>query len=155
MSQLTENEIRALNEALDDEYRAWTTYRQVITDFGEVQPFSNIIDAEARHIRALSALFARYGLAILENRWPGDAARYAGLQVACEAGAAAEMENEALYRRLMGSTKRPDILAVFRDLQAASQERHLPAFQRCIERSAGGAAGRGRAWRRLGRRNRA
>jgi hypothetical protein len=29
MNTLTETEIRALNEALDDEYRAWATYDQV------------------------------------------------------------------------------------------------------------------------------
>jgi hypothetical protein len=49
MTDLTENEIHALNEALDDEYRAWATYDQVIADFGAAAPFSNIRDAEARH----------------------------------------------------------------------------------------------------------
>jgi hypothetical protein len=32
-----------------------------------------------------------------------------------------------------GSTFRPDILAVFGNLQEASQQRHLRAFQRCVE----------------------
>lgn len=58
MSDLTEMEIRALNEALDDEYRTWTTYGQVIADFGKMPPFSNIRQAEARHIEALCCLFA-------------------------------------------------------------------------------------------------
>ncbi|MBI2226155.1 MAG: hypothetical protein HYU44_14665 [Betaproteobacteria bacterium] len=35
MSTLAQAEIRALNEALDDEYRSWATYDQVIADFGE------------------------------------------------------------------------------------------------------------------------
>ena len=34
MTELTEMEVRALNEALDDEYSAWVTYDQVIRDFG-------------------------------------------------------------------------------------------------------------------------
>ncbi|HKJ07674.1 MAG TPA: DUF2202 domain-containing protein, partial [Gammaproteobacteria bacterium] len=75
MSDLTETEIRVLHEALDDEYRAWATYDQVISDFGEVPPFSNIRGAEARHIQALCTLFARYGLAVPENTWPGKVAR--------------------------------------------------------------------------------
>ena len=29
-------EIEALHDALDDEYKAWATYDQVITDFGAV-----------------------------------------------------------------------------------------------------------------------
>ena len=147
MTTLNENEIRALREALDDEYRAWATYDQVIADFGEVRPFSNIREAEARHIEALRTLYAFYGLAAPENPWPGKVTRYASLEEACAAGVAAEIENGALYERLLASTRRPDILAVFRNLQEASQQRHLPAFQRCVERGAGGG-GRHRGGRR-------
>lgn len=141
MSDLNESEIRALHEALDDEYRAWATYDQVITDFGEVPPFSNIREAEARHIEALRALFGRYGLPVPENHWPGRVERYANLQAACEAGVAAEIGNGEMYQRLLGATQRPDILAVLRSLQEASQQRHLPAFQRCAQRRAGGGRG--------------
>jgi hypothetical protein len=64
MSELSHPEITALNEALDDEYQAWATYDQVITDFGDVMPFVNIRASEARHIDALimlssSAIFRR------------------------------------------------------------------------------------------------
>jgi hypothetical protein len=142
MNKLTETEVRALNDALDDEYRAWATYDQVIADFGETRPFSNIRAAEARHIEALCAVFARHGLPVPENPWPGKVARYASLQAACEAGVAAEIANGALYERLLASTQRPDILRVFRSLQEASQERHLGAFQRCAQRgSRGGGHG--------------
>jgi hypothetical protein len=144
MNNLTETEVRALNDALDDEYRAWATYDQVIADFGEMRPFSNIRAAEARHIEALRAVFARHGLPVPENPWPGKVARYASLQAACEAGVAAEIANGALYERLLASTQRPDILRVFRNLQEASQERHLGAFQRCAQRgSRGGGHGAG------------
>ena len=155
MPTLDETEVRALHEALDDEYRAWATYDQVIADFGEVRPFSNIREAEARHIEALRTLFLRYGVGVPPNPWPGKVTRYANLRVACEAGVAAEIENAALYERLLASTRRPDILAVFRNLQEASQEHHLPAFQRCVERGAGGGDGRGGTRRRRGRTNRA
>jgi hypothetical protein len=141
MSPLTAAEIDALHEALDDEYRAWATYDQVIADFGEVPPFSNIRNAEARHIEALLVLFSRYGLDVPANPWPGKVLRYVGLREACEAGEAAEIENAALYERLVASTHRTDILAVFRNLQAASQQRHLPAFRRCVERGSGGGGG--------------
>ena len=142
MNTLSEAEIHALNEALDDEYLAWATYDQVIADFGEVRPFSNIREAEARHIEALCTLFARYGLSVPENPWPGKVARYASLQAACEAGVIAEIANGDMYERLLGATRRPDILTVLRNLQEASQQRHLAAFQRCTQRSAGGGAGR-------------
>jgi hypothetical protein len=147
MSLLTETEMRALNEALDDEYHAWSTYEQVIADFGEVPPFSNIREAEARHIAALHALYARYGLPAPENPWPGEVERYASLQAACEAGVAAEIANGNMYDRLLGSTQRPDILTVLRNLQEASQQRHLPAFQRCAQGIQGSGRGRHRGGR--------
>jgi len=141
MTLLAPGEFRALEEALEDEYRAWATYDQVIADFGEVRPFSNIREAEARHIEALRTLFDRYGLVTPANRWIGRVPRFASLRDACEAGVAAEIENGDLYERLISATQRPDLLAVFRNLQQASQERHLPAFRRCAAR--GGSRGRG------------
>jgi hypothetical protein len=156
MNELRESEIRALHEALDDEYRAWATYDQVMRDFGELPPFSNIRDAEARHIEALRGLYARYGLAVPDNPWPGKVERFAGAREACAAAAAAEIANGALYERLLASTQRPDILVVFRNLQEASQQRHLQAFQRCVQRGPEGGGGGGhRARHRRGWRNRA
>jgi hypothetical protein len=38
MAGPSDTEIAALHEALDDEYRAWATYDQVIADHGAVQP---------------------------------------------------------------------------------------------------------------------
>lgn len=144
MNPLTAAEIHALNEALNDEYLAWATYNQVTADFGEAPPFSNIREAEARHIEALCTLFARYGLPVPENPWPGKVARFASRQAACEAGVAAEIANGEMYERLLGATQRPDILTVLRNLQEASQQRHLAAFQRCAQGSAGRGGGAGR-----------
>ena len=56
-------------DALDDEYKSRETYAQVIRDFGEVRPFINIVEVEARHIEALLAPFKRYGIAAPENIW--------------------------------------------------------------------------------------
>lgn len=143
MHPLNESEIRALHEALDDEYHAWAVYDQVMRDFGEAPPFSNIRDAEARHIEALLVLFARYGLQVPENPWLGKAERYASLQAACAAGVAAEIANGEMYDRLLAATERPDILLVLRNLQEASQQRHLPAFERCAEGGGRGGCGQG------------
>jgi hypothetical protein len=141
VTTLTDTEASALHEALDDEYRAWSTYDQVIADFGDVRPFINIRDAEVRHIEALTTLFARYGLALPANSWSGKVERFASVQAACEAGVAAEIANGAMYERLLAVTRQPDVATVLRRLQQASQQRHLPAFRRCAdgrERTAGG-----------------
>jgi len=147
MTDLTQNEIHALSEALDDEYAAWATYDQVIADFGATPPFSNICDAEARHIEALHTLYRCYGLPIPPNLWLGKTPRYASLWEACAAGVAAEIANGELYGRLLAATDRPDILIVFRNLQEASQQRHLPAFQRCSQGAGGGGGPAGRRHR--------
>ena len=135
MTTLSEREVNVLKEALDDEHRAWATYDQVITDFGEVSPFANIRESESRHIGALNKLFTRYKLAIPKNHWPGKVDRYANLQVACTSGIAGEVLNAEMYDRLIAATVRPDILFVLLNLKDASQNRHLPAFQRCASGS--------------------
>ncbi|WP_068805979.1 ferritin-like domain-containing protein [Thauera phenolivorans] len=157
MNALNDNDIRVLHEALDDEYHAWATYDQVISDFGEVAPFIHIRDAEGRHIEALLSLFRQFALPVPDNTWPGRVERYPSLLAACEAGVAAEIANAEMYDRLLAAVGRPEILEVLRRLQEASQQRHLPAFERCVERcvergGAGGGPGRGgagpgRRWR--------
>jgi hypothetical protein len=152
MNDLTIIEIQALHDALDDEYKAWATYNQVIADFGEVRPFINIRDTEGRHIEALKRLFVRYALVIPENPWPANVTQFGSLQEACAAGVSDEIDNAKLYERLFKSTERPDILTVLHNLHDASQERHLPAFQRCVAgRGAGGGCGKGQQHRRQGR----
>ena len=127
---LNADEIQGLYDALDDEYRAFATYDRVIQDFGPVRPFINIRDAEARHIQALLSIFACYGLQVPANPWIGKTPHYPSLEEACKAGVEAEIDNASLYDRVLASTERPDITQVYLALQEASQERHLPAFQR-------------------------
>ena len=133
-------EIQALSETLDDEYKSRETYAQVIRDFGEVRPFINIVDTEARHANALLGLFQKYGLSPPANRWATQAPRFASVQEACAACIEGEIQNVAIYDRALKSTERPDIIAVYTALRSASNDRHLPAFQRCVQR----ASGRGR-----------
>jgi hypothetical protein len=134
MNGLDPTETQGLLDALDDEYKAWSTYGQVIRDFGEIRPFVNIIQAEQRHIDALLGLCTRYGIQAPPNRWPGKVARYAALQDACTQAVQGEIENAALYDRVLRSTARQDLLEVYRALQSASTDRHLPAFRRCAAR---------------------
>ena len=135
MTSLTAAEIQALHDALDDEYHAAAVYTQVLSDFGPVRPFLNIRDSELRHIQALHSLFRHHNLPIPSNRWEtATLPRFTSLREACEAGVQGEIENIALYRGLLASTERHDLLTVFHRLQAASQERHLPAFQRAAAR---------------------
>ncbi len=130
-TELSRSEIEALKMALDDEYKAWTTYQAVIARFGDARPFTNIIQAEESHIAALETLFERYGLEVPENEWVGRVPEFDTLNDACQGGVKAEVENAALYDRLFSMVEHEDILDVFHNLRDASLEKHLPAFQRC------------------------
>lgn len=134
MTPLNDAERRALEDALDDEYKSHAIYAQVVHDFGPQRPFINIVEAEARHVAALLRLFEHYQIVAPVDRWSGNVARYTSISEACTASVQGEIDNVALYDRLLTSTVRADVLAVFSALRTASQERHLPAFQRCAAR---------------------
>jgi len=59
----------------------------------------------------------------------------ASLAEAAQAGVDAEIANVALYaEQLEAVSDYPDIVDVFINLQRASQEQHLPAFERAAAR---------------------
>ena len=122
-----------LLDALDDERKAEGTYAAVIEKFGAVRPFSNIIEAEQRHAAALERQLRRLGLTVPPNPWMGKITAPATLAQACESAVQGELENIALYDRLIPMIDDPSARQVMENLQAASRERHLPAFRRCLE----------------------
>lgn len=142
---LKKEEVDGLLLALNDEYLATATYEQVNRDFNDPRPFVNIVEAEKRHAEMLKALFSKYGLAIPENPWTGSVPKFESVAEACQAGVQGEIVNRDLYTRLFKSTERKDIIDIYRYLQRASEENHLPAFERC-----GGGRGPGGPGRRGG-----
>ena len=123
-----------LAEALQEEYKAQMLYRSVLQTFGaETQPFALIAVAEARHVEALQMLFTRRQLAPPASAWsPSSFPPFASVPLACAAGVVAEDEDAAFYTPYLQRTDLPqDVRNVFTNLQAASLENHLPAFERC------------------------
>jgi hypothetical protein len=129
---LPEDVVAALNAALQDEYNAYATYQAVIDQFGAVRPFTNIQQAEANHIAALTFLFERYGLPVTAPAPLDSAPAFGTLADACAVGAAAEVANFGLYDSWLETAQDyPDITQVFTSLRNASEFNHLPAFERC------------------------
>ena len=118
-TDLDESERRALEDALDDERKSHATYAQVIRDFGPIRPFINIVDAEARHVSALLSIFDGYGFTAPGDRWTNAVPRFSSFHAACVASIQGEIENIALYDRVLASTRRPDLLTVYEALRAA------------------------------------
>jgi|GEM_PF-684213 len=134
VGDLTENAKTSLLKALDDEYKAYATYNSIITKFGNIRPFIMIIRAEEQHISSLKSLLDKYGIAIPENTYINKIVAPQTLQEACSLGVTAELDNAALYQNtlLPTVTSYEDITRVFTNLMNASQEKHLPAFQNCL-----------------------
>ncbi len=131
---LSDAEVAALCEALDDELTAIAIYDQVIADFGAIRPFVNIVEAERRHADALRSVFARYDVAVPDELGPDVVTQFSSIREACLAGIASEIDNAAMYDRLIETTTHADIVEVFENLRRASQENHLEAFRRCANR---------------------
>jgi len=131
----------ALQRALEDEYHAEAFYEAVMAKFGEVRPFVNIIEAERRHASMLADVMKTYGLDVPKNTQIGSAEMKAAVPAtlgdACRMGVDAEIANRDLYQKalLPAAVGHADIRAVFERLSAASDNNHLPAFQRCAARN--------------------
>jgi hypothetical protein len=125
---------QALKEALADEYQARAFYQAVLDKFGQVRPFSNIVRAEGRHAALVEELLVKYGIPIPEDTYKGKLEAPESLLAACKAGIQNEIANRELYDRWLSEVEEPDIRAAFIKLRDASQNNHLPAFERCQQR---------------------
>lgn len=133
VSELPQSVRDALDEAINDEYKALATYEAVISKLGTIRPFSMIKGAEEQHIASLKAIYDKYGLVAPQNTLLGKVTSPSTLKEACQTGVEAEIANASLYRdKLLPAVKGyEDIIGVFTNLMNASQEKHLNAFERC------------------------
>ena len=141
-SSLDKKTKNALVAAITDEYKAKALYSKILDKFGSQRPFSNIVEAEEKHIQILMPLFAKYQVPVPENNWSAKVNVPESMLEACKQGVAAEIENVKMYDEILPSINQADIKEVFIYLRDASRDNHLPAFQRCVER--GGEMGPGR-----------
>ncbi len=123
-----------LYKAIQDEYKAKAVYEATINKFGSVRPFSMIVRAEEQHISSLKSIYDKYGLAIPEPE-KLSLSIPDKLSDVCQIGVDAEIKNASLYKNelLPKVSEYLDIAFVFTNLMNASQEKHLPAFQRCAK----------------------
>jgi len=116
-----------LTYALQDEYLARAEYELILSDFGSVRPFTNIIRAEETHIDALLPLFEAYGITAPADEGSSHAAAVSSLTAAYQAGVNAEVNNIAMYETFLEQNLPSDVRIVFESLMHAS-ENHLRAF---------------------------
>ncbi len=130
-SPLSADEVKALQEAVLEEYGALNLYQAVIDQFGSVAPFVQIAKSEQQHVNMLISQAEKRGVEVPANPGLTTAVSFDSLTDACAAGVAAEIADAALYDELMPVTTHADLLQVYQNLQSASLENHLPAFEAC------------------------
>jgi len=133
-SQLSAEAVDALLEALtgpEGEYAAYAVYDAVIKEYGQIEPYLSIREAEASHIAALQRQLDRYGIDYpKENPYLGNIEAPGDLEAFAEAGVAAEIANVEMYDQLLSKVADyPSIVKVFENLRAASQDKHKPIFE--------------------------
>ena len=131
LGPLSDAEAQALARAIQEEFGAQALYESVVGTFGSLVPFNAIAQSEVQHAAALVNLANKYGVAVPEFPTGDTLPTFATLAEACQAGVDAEIADAALYDELMAVTTHSDLLRVYTNLQNASLNKHLPAFEAC------------------------
>ena len=117
----------------EGEYAAAASYLAVLEEFGQVEPYATIYEAEIRHADALVKQLEQIGAEVPENPYIGQIAAPADLQAAAQAWAEGEVANIELYDKLLTLTDDPQLVKVLNNLRSASLDSHLPAFEEAAE----------------------
>jgi hypothetical protein len=122
--------------ALEDEYHAKATYEVIIEQYGEITPFTNIVQAEETHIQLLLPLFESYDITLPEALDKDTLDVPSSIDALLQIGIDAEIANIALYEAFLETDLPADVQIVFQKLMAAS-ENHLNAFTKALQGSLG------------------
>ena len=117
----------------EGEYAALASYQAVLDEYGQVEPYATIKDAEEMHASALTRQLERMGVNVPDNPYLGLITAPADLTTAATAWAEGEVANVELYDRLISDTDDEMLIRVFENLRRASAESHLPAFELAAE----------------------
>lgn len=133
-AQMTDTEIiLAALTGPDGEYAAAASYEAVLNEYGMVEPYASIYQAELRHIDALIRQLEKAGVDVPANPYTGKIKAPGDLTTAAEAWAEGEILNVELYDDLMKRTTNENLLKVLGNLRSASLDSHLPAFELAAE----------------------
>jgi hypothetical protein len=116
--------------AINDEYLAQAEYQAIIAEFGEIKPFTNIVNAEQTHIDILLPLFETYDIDLPLNNADEYVVLPESITSALATGVEAEEKNIAMYQTFLAQDNLPDdVRSAFEYLLQAS-EHHLSAFSK-------------------------
>ncbi len=115
--------------AIEDEYSAYAEYEYILANFEVTTPFSNIINAESKHIEMLLPLFETYETEVPNNESQDYLIIPEDLEDTFRAGVAAEILNIDMYNLFLEQDLPDDVRDTFTALRDASLK-HLAAFEK-------------------------
>ncbi len=122
-----------LTYAIQDEYTALAEYELILSEYGNIRPFTNIAKAETTHISLLEPLFETYGFELPKNESNDIVMLPDTLYEAYKTGVQAEIDNIAMYDAFLSKDLPTDVEKAFESLKNAS-ENHLKAFERQVSK---------------------
>lgn len=122
-----------LTYAVQDEYLAHGEYAAIIAKFGDINPYSNIMNAEETHLAFLQEVYGTYDLDFPEDASADHIVVPETLLEAAETGVHAEIDNIAMYDLFLSFDLPDNVSEVFTALRDGS-ESHLLAFQKQVDR---------------------
>lgn len=133
LTDISESELeKMLTVLINDEYKARAEYVALVDEFGNVNPFYQLINAETKHIDALTNLFDAYGIDVPADNGADYAVIPSSLEEAYAVGAQAEIDNMALYEGYLTQDLPVAVETVFENLMNASAH-HLDAFEAALD----------------------
>ncbi|WP_189655312.1 ferritin family protein [Bacillus sp. HNG] len=121
-----------LTYALQDEYLAQARYDDILQNFGYIRTFTQIKEAEKRHINTLLPILDRYHVPLPEDISQSFVTTPESIKAAYAAGVQGEIDNISMYDRFLSLTIPNDVRTVFSQLRNASLN-HLAAFEKGLE----------------------
>jgi len=116
-----------LDVLLADEFKARAEYQAIVDAFGLVSPYTQLIQAETRHIESLERIYTAFGFAIPTDNGKDFVVLPASIEASYQVGISAETANIALYKNVLATTLPSSLQHIFTNLEKAS-ENHLATF---------------------------
>jgi len=123
-----------LRIAVYDEYFAYEAYLKVLEQFGNIEPFAEIVKNEKNHYIFLIKLLEKYQVPVPVNDWALKITMPQTLLECAELGVASEINNIRLYDYLLEFAEDADVIDALYFLQAASYNFHLPQFRTLVSK---------------------
>jgi len=128
---------RMLRYAIEDEYLARAEYSLIISRYGSIKPFSNIVKSEETHIAWLREEYRARNIPVPLDRGAEYAVLPSSVEEALRVGVRAEVDNIAMYDRFLTEKEtlkhgNESLVSLFTRLRDASKN-HLQAFKKGLE----------------------